>query len=247
MKHFLILPVLLTCALPAHANITEYDISQTSKYSQMSSMGAVTTSDSESACKLNDNLCWRDDKGFCARPEDNSYSAPTCREICKNHGYTAFIRSETSNEWGCACDGAATIYEWRSYSTGVLRQYNLTMNHNCTRDAVATNNYRCASGYYGTAPSGCKICPANATCSGGSTFYCNSGYYKNSNKTGCNKCPDSKEGGLGWDSAGNGIPAINGDETIEWCAIAPGTTLHDSTGTFIIDEEETVDGCEYAS
>lgn len=63
----------------------------------------------------------------------------------------------------------------------------------CGSACDTSKQYKCASGYYGTANTagtgGCTKCPANATCAGGngSTFICNSGYYKNGSA--CTACP----------------------------------------------------------
>ncbi|MDE6477919.1 MAG: hypothetical protein K2L94_01565 [Alphaproteobacteria bacterium] len=177
-----------------------------------------------------------------------------CTQRCAEQGYDILVYDMNNNyEWGCACVRDTSFQEWQKYSTRRMQKYTPTYRNDmtagkCTVTATPTGEYRCAAGYYGTATSEatCYTCPTNATCSGGTTFMCNNGYYKNAAKTGCTKCPDSKTAGLGWDANGNGVAAVGGGDDIGWCAIASGTVLHDNTGTFIVDpDNELSDGCEY--
>lgn len=171
-------------------------------------------------------------------------------QYCANAGYNILVydRDSSANtvSWSCACEYDKSFVEWRTYSTSVLRRYAPTAGTNCAITAAATNEYKCAPGYYGpnNSTTGCKACPANATCPGGTNFSCNSGYYKNDAGTGCNKCPDSKVGNLGWDANGNGIPAVEGVDSITLCAIPEGTVVYDTTGKFVITDN--ADGCEYS-
>lgn len=177
-----------------------------------------------------------------------------CSDVCEEIGYNTIVYYQTGSYlyWTCACTPTPTgsFTEWQTYKTGVLRRYELTAklsSGKCVTNVVALNEYKCAPGYYGpnNSTTGCKTCPANARCSGGTGFSCNEGYYINSTGTACPKCPDSKEGGLGWDENGNGIPAVGGVDELEWCNIPRGTVLYDATGTLQITMG-AYDGCEYA-
>lgn len=245
MKKLAILPLILAYATYAHATPPYLDKSATTRYTNYMSLGSQTINYSESDCKSNIDTCWRDDIGKCAVPSDNSYSGDICANLCEHREYTAYIIDSQTGEFGCACEKVANL-GWQPYKTGVLRYYEVKTSSisQCSQITnVATDKYKCDKGYYGpnNDPNGCKACPANATCNGGTSFYCNNGYYRNGNA--CTICPDSKTGGLGWDANGKGVAAVGGDE-LSWCAIAPGTTLRDATGTFTIDNN-SVDGCEY--
>lgn len=197
------------------------------------------------------NYCWQYSEGSTCLDNNSDYDEPgTCENVCNRTGYDVYVMDLNTYEWGCACVKDTSFVEWQKYSTRRERQYTAqyvpgTAGNGCITKSIATSNYRCGTGYYGTASSesACLPCPSNATCNH-TSFYCNNGYYKNDSKTGCIKCPDSKEGGLGWDSNGNGIPADNGDE-LELCAISSGTVLHDTVGIFRIDYD-AADGCEYS-
>jgi len=167
-----------------------------------------------------------------------------CGKNCMSMGYDVAVLGNNNDRVGCACYNPDP--EWRTYKTGVLRRY--AKEHNSSLRAcvdVALDEYKCASDYYGTAPNGCLACPANATCSGDVDFHCDQGYYPNAAKTGCNRCPDSKEGGLGWDDGGNGVSAINGQDSIDLCEISIGTVLHDVNGTFEVTDDGVGNGCLY--
>lgn len=179
-------------------------------------------------------------------------SNPQCSSNCADMGYNVLVFAEDINantlHWTCACARDTSFVEWRTYKTGVLRRYEQSAGSNCVIQSIPLNEYKCAAGYYGpnNNPNGCKACPANASCYGGTAFGCNNGYYKNSTLTGCERCPDSKEAGLGWGLNGNGIAASGGGDYLAWCAIESGTRLYDATGTFIMDPDyELTDGCEY--
>jgi len=200
--------------------------------------------DKESCCAknslgvCNNESCYITSYNICVYNGSGYDAYAECADVCGDLGYDAFVSKYDSGtySYGCACRYPNGFVEWRDYTTGVMRRYTRQRSNpmtGCTD--VALDEYKCASGYYGTAPGGCKACPANATCGGSTYFSCKDGYYENDTKTGCIKCPNSKEGGLGWDSAGNAIDAINGDTYKEWCAIGEGTTLHDTSGTFVIE------------
>lgn len=251
MKKKLILPLLaIAFTSPAMASMIYIDKSKTDEYDSYVRYSGSIVNVSESACKSNGDYCWRHD-GRCDQPMDNSYSAETCENYCERREYSAYVIDYSSNEWGCGC---ATKRDpgWQPYKTGVLRYYSLKLSAKtrCEIPDQATDTCKCEAGYYRSSSTTscssiqCTICPTNATCTNGITFNCTNGYYRNG--TVCTKCPDSKTGGLGWDTNGNGIAAVGGNESITYCAIAPGTVLRDTTGTFKIDEEESADGCEYS-
>ena len=196
--------------------------------------------------------------GWCVANDTGHDGYVYADKYCSDNGYNVFVYDYSSSantvKWACACARDTSFVEWRTYSTSVLRKYSPTLGANCAITATATSEYKCAPGYYGpgNSASGCKVCPSNATCDGRTissgnttTFVCNYGYYKNSTNTGCIKCPDSKEGGLGWDANGNGVAAGNGIDDIELCEIMDGTVLYDNTGKFIMDNGDNSDGCTY--
>lgn len=176
--------------------------------------------------------------------------------------------------FACACSLQQSYETWQECGDGKLCLYEVwsdgdgkTGRTTCTQTVKRVDFSKCIpTKYYGTPETGCKKCPDNAKCPARSCnpnrdicdgigdnakyastyFVCNSGYYTNSTGDGCTKCPDSKEGGIGWDSNGNGVPAVGGDE-LEWCAISSGTVLKDDRGTFILDPNNSLsDGCEYS-
>ncbi|MBP3340379.1 MAG: hypothetical protein J6L47_01800 [Alphaproteobacteria bacterium] len=94
---------------------------------------------------------------------------------------------------------------------------------------VSYTRYYCASGYYGTATgcsSGCTACPSNATCAGGngSTFVCNTGYYKSGSS--CARCPQHS-------ASGNYGSSSSGATSSTRCYISAGTTwtFNDTKGS----------------
>jgi len=192
--------------------------------------------------------CWVSGFGICIANGTSHDTYSSCDDVCGDMGYDAMV---TKNNFdgtyyvGCAC---AYATEWRTYKTGVLRRYTRENQGDILGCVdVALDEYKCAAGYYGpnNNANGCQACPANATCSGGTTFFCKDGYYKNSEANACLRCPDSKEGGLGWDKNGNGVPAINGEQ-LTWCSIESGTVLYDVSGMFIVDPNyDYSEGCEY--
>ena len=195
--------------------------------------------------------------GWCVYNGTGYDSTVYATEFCASIGYNILVydRDTSANtiSWGCACARDKNFVEWRTYSTGVMRKYTPSFGANCTITGAVTNEYKCAPGYYGPGNSitGCKVCPANATCSGTSDknnatrFTCNMGYYNNAANNGCIACPDSKEGGLGWDANGNGIKAYYSGTSIGDCAIQDGTRLYDNTGTFVLDSEDDNEDCFY--
>ena len=60
---------------------------------------------------------------------------------------------------------------------------------NCGCQPSGIKTYSCDSNYYGSPSSetstACKVCPPNATCTGGATFTCNDGYEKSADGTAC--------------------------------------------------------------
>lgn len=192
--------------------------------------------------------------GYCTVTLPGTENYVYATDFCANAGKNmlAYERSGDTVTWHCACAADRSFVEWRTYSTSVMRRYTQTAGTNCTITGTAINEYKCAPGYYGPGNSttGCKVCPANATCRGtpsanNSTYFtCNSGYYHNDANNGCVACPDSKVGKLGWDANGNGIKAYYSNMDIETCAIENGTRLYDNTGTFILENEDN-DDCFY--
>lgn len=114
---------------------------------------------------------------------------------------------------------------------------------------VPEDNYMCGKGYYGTATSetssGCKKCPANANCNiGGTTFYCNPGYYKSGSS--CAKCPNPTTGSGdegNWSvssgaevGTGRVIMGVDGGATsIGQCYLTNASVVTDNTGTYEIE------------
>lgn len=185
----------------------------------------------ETTCISNNN-CWDLSLNLCFINISDHDLYGYCGDNCTNMGYdVAVIGTPTTPRVGCACYPDV----WETYGSGALRKYTYTRgsgSNGCTK--TATSEYKCATTHYGSAPTSCMACPANATCSGGTSFNCNDGYYRNDAKTGCNKCPDSKTGGLGWNTSGNGVAGEYGADSITGCFIAEGTKLQDATGSFIL-------------
>ena len=110
-------------------------------------------------------------------------------------------------------------------------------------------HYICGKGYYGTATSetsGCTKCPANATCTRGTDFDCNSGWYKNTAGNGCSKCPNPTTGPGdqgNWTvssskAVGSGaiiIGGATGAENIGQCYLENNSVVTDTTGTYVIE------------
>ncbi len=203
-------------------------------------------SDEDSCCVRSGGVCtygcFIPSYQICVANDTGHDEYSQCADVCGAMGYDAFVSGYQDGTYGCACQYDD---EWRDYKTGVLRRYTREYQNGRGCVDVALDEYKCASGYYGTAPNGCKVCPANARCTGGLTFYCDWGYYLNAAKTGCNRCPDSKEGGLGWDANGNGVAADNGVESIDLCEISVDTVLYDNTGTFEVTDDGVGNGCLY--
>lgn len=132
----------------------------------------------------------------------------------------------------CVCSNCTASGSWSAYGTG----YQKYTGQGCdcsgsTATCKTITDYRCASGYYGTATSGstgCTVCPSNATCSGGnnSTFKCNKGYYKNG--SGCTQC------------ASPATTKAAGSYDISECYIPEGT-YSDTTGKYAMNCD-----CPYA-
>ena len=141
------------------------------------------------AVEMTLNSCWNSTTQTYSLPCLNSGVMPNsnCQMVCQMHSGAASTTS-TNN-------GVLTI---TSKSIKVVCGDNADSSDNVTCSVNHSTEYRCATGYYGTATSssaGCTACPANATCVGGnnSTFVCNAGYIKNSSSCGAcmagNYCP----------------------------------------------------------
>ena len=113
---------------------------------------------------------------------------------------------------------------------------------------IKTTKYICGKGYYGNATSetsGCTKCPANATCTNGIIFNCNSGWYKNDVGNGCSPCPDPKTGPndeKNWTVASSsrvGSTGImmgqTGATDIGQCYLTNTSVVTDRTGTYEIE------------
>ena len=112
---------------------------------------------------------------------------------------------------------------------------------------VSNERYKCGLGYYGnatSATSGCTKCPANATCTNGTSFNCNSGYYKSG--LSCAKCPDPTTGPGdegNWTVASSGmvgstggiISGNTGATNIGQCYLTNTSVVTDNTGTYEIE------------
>lgn len=111
---------------------------------------------------------------------------------------------------------------------------------------VSNERYKCGLGYYGnatSATSGCTKCPANATCTNGTSFNCNSGYYKSG--LSCAKCPDPETGPndeKNWTvgsssmvgSTGGSMAGNTGATNIGQCYLTNSSVVTDNTGTYEI-------------
>ena len=114
---------------------------------------------------------------------------------------------------------------------------------------VSNERYKCGLGYYGNATSetsGCTKCPANATCTRGTDFDCNSGWYKNTSGNGCSQCPPPDTGTgdeKNWSVAssyqvGQSGIILNGPtgaEDIGQCYLVNTSVVTDTTGTYEIE------------
>lgn len=192
----------------------------------------VSNITNETTC-ISSNNCWSTSLQVCLTNTSGYDMYGECGNNCINMGYDYIVSDNTSTPRtvGCACQTDV----WETYNSSALRKYTYTHGsgtNGCTK--TATSEYKCLTTHYGTAPNSCKACPANATCNGGTMFQCIDGYYKNDAKTGCIKCPDSKTGGLGWNTSGNGVAGEYGDTDITGCYIAEGTKLQDATGSFTL-------------
>lgn len=121
-----------------------------------------------------------------------SYSC--CADMCPiSCGSVSYSVDCNSTSW---CNSCKDGYGITDFSTGVTayqtRRRQWTCN-NCVNTATCvtiSTRYECGYGWYGspTSESGpCTPCPENATCPGGTTFTCNTGYVKNADGTGCTK------------------------------------------------------------
>lgn len=115
--------------------------------------------------------------------------------------------------------------------------------HASVCSGVTVNDIMCQSGYYmvnkvvtlssGASVAGrdCKVCPANASCAGGTkTFQCDDGFYKSSTvATECTKCPNG------------GVTGVVGATSVSQCKLVDGGTYFDNTGSYTISGG----GCTY--
>lgn len=115
--------------------------------------------------------------------------------------------------------------------------------HASVCSGVTVNDIMCQSGYYivnkiisvssgGAVPGkDCKVCPANASCAGGTkTFQCDDGFYKASTvATECTKCPNG------------GVTGVVGATSVSQCKLVDGGTYFDNTGSYTISGG----GCTY--
>ena len=114
---------------------------------------------------------------------------------------------------------------------------------------VSNERYKCGLGYYGTATSatsGCTKCPANATCTNGTIFNCNSGWYENDVGNGCSPCPGPETGPndeKNWTvasssrvgSTGGIMMGQTGATDIGQCYLTNTSVVTDNTGTYEIE------------
>lgn len=113
------------------------------------------------------NLCYYDD-GYSGNVED-------CESMCGEvfNGATAVVDSDNRpNLIGCGCL-MRTTNEWRPSGTGRERKYNVVSGCGKTGDETATNEYRCAAGYYGvgtTSSLNCTRCPGELNSAGTTTY-----------------------------------------------------------------------------
>ena len=88
------------------------------------------------------------------------------------NGYLKTVKQDCDPNNDCKCATSSTTYSCESdyYQSG----------SSVTCTYKQSGSYQC---------SGCTACPSNATCNGGTTFTCNSGYYES--ESSCAKCPDN--------------------------------------------------------
>lgn len=131
--------------------------------------------------------------------------------------------------------------------------------HNVMAGDVTTcpSVVECEYGYYGTAvpsttssttvnsisprPTGCTICPSNATCTGGnnSIFRCNNGYYTVGN--GCTRCPAYPDPDINGSVVYGATRGTSGTSITD-CYIPAGTQCANIYGTYIVRES-----CSYGN
>ncbi|MDE6250779.1 MAG: hypothetical protein K2M34_04065 [Alphaproteobacteria bacterium] len=230
------LPIYIECG---SRGTCDYD-KNTYRARYISSQGQ-TSSTNQSDC-MSGNDCWVSSYSICLNPDmgrDGYHD--DCTKNCKDYGYEVAVLGGSLGAYnmGCACK---SFTQWQTYKTGVLREYvrDATSSAPCT--VKATNNFKCATDYYGTPDSngnGCIPCDgAGMYCNGDKVFGCVDGWYKNAAKNGCVECPNSKAGNLGYDSNGNGIKSSGGGDAITDCYFSNDTVLYDDTGTFTIVDND---------
>ncbi len=115
------------------------------------------------------DACEADD-GFCYSVPNDASEYMSCYEYCENNGLGEIFWD--NNDLVCGCD-FNSYYEWRAAGTGRERKYAITPT-DCSggQTSAATNEYRCAAGYYGNGTT-CTRCPGVEN-TAGTTVYGNS-------------------------------------------------------------------------
>ena len=169
-----------------------------------------------------------------------------CNALCR--AYQTFREDNTTgepNEYG--------VYVYNVYTYGEICG---TWNPGTQMGAlgqcflVSNERYKCGLGYYGnatSATSGCTKCPANATCTRGTGFDCNSGWYENTAGNGCSQCPPPDTGtgdkknwtvGSSYQVGKSGGIIVNGPtgaQNIGQCYLTNTSVVTDNTGTYEIE------------
>lgn len=153
--------------------------------------------------------------------------------------------------WGCAYN---RYYDISNYPPGCkdcnYGQIASAVNGHQSNYCNSSSYFKCPSGTFGS-PGMCSACPANATCSGGTSFSCNNGYYQ-SGSSNCATCPANtsscggssfscvkgfyKNGGScsqcpGLDGVA-GTTGSSGGSSISSCYLPSGSVASDGTGAY---------------
>ena len=175
-------------------------------------------------------------------PDGQSYD--TCEQMCQalKNSMPAYGATGDPNEYG------VYVYQTWTYEETCGAWVGGGMGRLGSCHAVPEDNYKCGKGYYGTATSetsGCTKCPANATCTNGIIFNCNSGWYENDAGNGCSPCPDPETGPndeKNWTVASSssvGSPGVmmgqTGATDIGQCYLTNTSVVTDNTGTYEIE------------